>query len=392
MSGTRSALQPGWTEEEGASLFAFVTSGSRGWAKYYSDQGPLFLRIGNLNRGSISLDLQDIQRVAPPKGAEGLRTRVAPNDILVSITADLGLVAVIPNGCGEAYINQHVALARPQSDVNSKYVAWFIASPEGQDQLSALQRGATKKGLGLDDIRSLRVPMAPPDAQNQIVAEIEKQFTRLDAGVEALKRLQAHLRRYRAAVLKAACEGAYASPSSRGEWVVVPFDAALEVVSDHGKRVAQAEYMPEGELAVVDQGEMLVGGFTNDVSMQYVGPLPILVFGDHTRRFKYVDFPFAVGAQGVKLLRPKGDATHKFLFYALSSAKFEDRGYSRHFQFLKKTDLLIPPREAQEAAVAEIESRMSVLDSAVRATSEALQRSGRLRAAILRAAFDGHLI
>jgi type I restriction enzyme S subunit len=200
-------LPSGWIQQAGSDLFTFVTSGSRGWAKYYSDGGPLFLRIGNLDRGTIALDLRDIQRVTPPDGAEGLRTRVVPGDILVSITADLGSVAVVPTGLGEAFINQHIALARPREGANSRYIAWFIVSPEGQKQLMALQRGATKKGLGLDDIRSLRVPSAPSVEQESIVAEVEKQFTRLDAGVEALRRLQAHLRRYRAGVLNAACEG-----------------------------------------------------------------------------------------------------------------------------------------------------------------------------------------
>ncbi len=200
-------MPEGWTRHRGTDLFEFVTSGSRGWAKYYSADGPAFLRIGNLDRGTISLDLRDVQHVRPPTGTEGTRTRVLPNDVLVSITADIGSVGIVPEGFGDAYINQHIALVRLRGGVNARYVAWFVASPEGQRQLSALQRGATKKGLGLDDIRSLSVPCAPGEVQARIVAEIEKQFTRLDAGVEALKRLQAHLRRYRAAVLEAACEG-----------------------------------------------------------------------------------------------------------------------------------------------------------------------------------------
>ena len=93
-------------------LLSFVTSGSRGWAKYYSDTGPLFLRIGNLDHGSISLDLSETQRVQPPSGAEGLRTRVAAGDLLISITADVGMVALAPAEIEEAYINQHVGSKR----------------------------------------------------------------------------------------------------------------------------------------------------------------------------------------------------------------------------------------------------------------------------------------
>lgn len=84
-----------------------VTSGSRGWARYYSDEGALFLRIGNLTRDHINMRFDDIVLVNPPKSSEGKRTSVKTGDLLISITADLGIIAVIPTGFGEAYVNQH---------------------------------------------------------------------------------------------------------------------------------------------------------------------------------------------------------------------------------------------------------------------------------------------
>jgi type I restriction enzyme, S subunit len=84
----------------------YVTSGSRGWAEYYSDDGAIFLRIGNLTRTGIDLDLTDVQRVTPPSGAEGERTRVRANDVLISITAYIGSVAVVDDKL-DAYVNQH---------------------------------------------------------------------------------------------------------------------------------------------------------------------------------------------------------------------------------------------------------------------------------------------
>src|SRR5207245_5984506 len=127
------------------------------------------------------------------------RTKVQPSDILISITADVGMVGLVPPAFGDAYINQHVALARPTAAVHPPYLAWFLASPRAQRQFRTLQRGATTVGLGLDDIRAVDVPLAAMDHQHQIVEEIEKQLTRLEAGVAALRRVQFHLKRYRAA-------------------------------------------------------------------------------------------------------------------------------------------------------------------------------------------------
>src|SRR5881396_2336491 len=92
---------------------------------------------------------------------------------------------------------------------------------------------------------------------------------------------------------------------SNGHWEELSFDEAVEPISDEGKRVDQRDYQPSGALPVIDQGEDFIGGYTNDLSKAYTGPLPIVVFGDHTRRVKLINGPFAVGAQGVKLLRPR---------------------------------------------------------------------------------------
>lgn len=170
-------------------LFSYVTSGSRGWAQHYSVEGPLFLRIGNLDHDSIRLDLRDIQRVKPPEETEGTRTKVEEGDILVSITADVGMIAVAPPSLGEAYINQHVALARPVSGICREYLAWYLAARDGgQKEFRRLQRGATKVGLGLDDIRAVPVPLPSLAEQQQIVAEVERRLSvleELDVAVQA---------------------------------------------------------------------------------------------------------------------------------------------------------------------------------------------------------------
>ena len=165
-------------------LATFLTSGSRGWAKYYSEEGHLFLRIQNVKGGNLLLD--DVVRVAPPESAESRRTAVQSGDLLISITADLGRTAVVPEGLGPAHINQHLALVR-LSGVNPHYVAKYLASPEGQRQFTRLNREAVKAGLNFDDIRSLEVPL-PRLAEQKRIAEI------LDKADAIRRKLQQSLR------------------------------------------------------------------------------------------------------------------------------------------------------------------------------------------------------
>ncbi len=163
-------LPDGWCWASTDELFSFVTSGSRGWAEHYANDGALFLRIGNLDHDSIDLDLADVQRVRPPVGAEGERTRVEAGDVLISITADLGMVAVVPESFEPAYVNQHIALARPAWSVPAAYLALYLSAPlNGKRLLLRANRGATKAGLGLDDIRSVPVPLPPTAEASQVV-------------------------------------------------------------------------------------------------------------------------------------------------------------------------------------------------------------------------------
>lgn len=170
-----------WEKVKTDKIFEFITSGSRGWAKYYSDEGDLFLRVGNLKHESITLDIKDLQYVNLPENVEGKRTRVQVDDILISITADIGRIAVIEEGLPTAYINQHVALARPKKEFYSKYIGWYLASKTGgKRQMEALQRGATKVGLGLEDIKNITIPMPCIEDQKKIVALIENTMIRFD--------------------------------------------------------------------------------------------------------------------------------------------------------------------------------------------------------------------
>jgi type I restriction enzyme S subunit len=202
-------LPEGWKWQYSIDIFEYVTSGSRGWAKYYSDAGSIFLRMGNLDHDTIALDLSDIQYVKLPNKAEGTRSLVRSGDILISITADVGMIGIVPEGFPEGYINQHVALARPKKKVvQPTYVAWYLASKEnGQKQFRDLQRGATKVGLGLDDIKSINVPIPPLSEQHRIVSEIETRLSVCDKLEESITQSLVQAEALRQSILKKAFEG-----------------------------------------------------------------------------------------------------------------------------------------------------------------------------------------
>lgn len=184
-----------------------VTSGSRGWAKYYSNSGAIFVRIGNLTRTGIDIDFKDTQFVELPDKAEGVRSKLQPNDVLVSITADLGSIGLVPDNIGEAYINQHIALVRFNNPNQGKFMAYYLRSDYGQKELLKNKRGAGKLGLGLDDIRDSRVPIVTDEMAISIVAEIESRLSVCDSIEKTIDTALQEAEALRQSILKQAFEG-----------------------------------------------------------------------------------------------------------------------------------------------------------------------------------------
>lgn len=195
-----------WEEKKGEDFFEYVTSGSRGWAKYYSDKGSIFVRMGNLNHGTIELDFSDIQYVELPDQVEGQRSKLQKNDILISITADVGMIGLVREDM-DAYINQHVALARPKNDLYAEFLAWYFVSDVGLQQMQNKQRGATKIGLGLQDIRSiiLKIPTLPE--QHEIVRLIDDLLARERSAQQAAEQALASIDLMKKSILARAFRG-----------------------------------------------------------------------------------------------------------------------------------------------------------------------------------------
>jgi type I restriction enzyme, S subunit len=197
-----------WGVKRVKNLACFVTSGSRGWAEHYADDGPVFLRIGNLSPGTIDLNLTDIQHVQPPAGAEGERTRIRGGDVLISITALIGAVGVVPDGIPKAFVNQHLALVRPEPGrIESRWLGYCALSRVGQQQMSADLYGGTKDGLGLDDIRSLIMLLPPHDEQKEIVEMLDVETRETEDLVLKIRDAIDRLKEFRTALISGAVTG-----------------------------------------------------------------------------------------------------------------------------------------------------------------------------------------
>lgn len=132
----------------------------------------------------------------------------------------------------------------------------------------------------------------------------------------------------------------------------VSFSEIFSDVTGGNKKTLQSEYLSSGKFPIVDQGKKFISGYTDDEDRLVRNKGPVIVFGDHTKQLKYIDFPFCLGADGTKVLIPKRGSDTRYLFHALHLVRFPEAGYSRHFKFLKEAKFPFPPIDEQRRIAA----------------------------------------
>ncbi len=144
------------------------------------------------------------------------------------------------------------------------------------------------------------------------------------------------------------------------DWRTLPFEKSIVKVK-YTTKIASTDYLKSGLYPIISQEEGLINGYWNNEKDVFKVYSPIIVFGDHTRILKYVDFDFVIGADGVKILQPINKINAKFLKYYIESCRIPSLGYSRHYKLLKKISVPIPPMIEQERIVAELDLLSDVI-------------------------------
>ncbi|ACK90214.1 restriction modification system DNA specificity domain protein [Bacillus cereus AH820] len=199
-------LPNGWTWVRLGEISYYVTSGSRDWSKYYSDEGAMFIRTQDINKNS--LNLSDVAYVSLPEKVEGKRSLVEKADILTTITgANVGKCALVETNIKEAYVSQSVALTKLIEKSISKYVHLSLLSPcGGGNELEERAYGIGRPVLSLEDIKNIKIPLAPMAEQQVIVKLVE---TLLENEKESLNlaSIEKHLETLKQSILNKAFRG-----------------------------------------------------------------------------------------------------------------------------------------------------------------------------------------
>ena len=200
------------------------------------------LRATNIQDNSLVLD-KDLVYVTTDLVSENQKLKIG--DIVIATSSGskhlVGKTAQVKRNWLGAF-GAFCAAIRSTVEVDHRYLGYFFNSPAYKDVIAAKAIGVNINNLRRGDIEELKIPIAPLKEQKRIVAEIEKQFSRLDEAVENLKRVKANLKRYKASVLKAAVEGKLTEEWRKEHSDVEPADKLLAgILAERRKKWEEAE-------------------------------------------------------------------------------------------------------------------------------------------------------
>jgi len=395
--------------------------GSNLKASEYVDEGVPIARLQNVDRNQF-ID-KNIRCVTEAKAAELERHRFQPGDILLTKLGDpLGKACIVPPAIGGGVIVADLVRIRPDlRRVDRKYLTYALNSPAVIRQLERHTKGTTRPRVNLSVVRELPIPVAPRDEQKSVVAEVEKQFSRLDEAVANLKRVKANLKRQRSSVLQAVTSGRLAAEGSvprqeKWRWLTIEELASAAPRSiqsgPFGSNLKHSDFQLSGKLVIgidnVRDGEFSIGsnhriseakfkelekyaarpGDVLITVMATIGRVCVVpddiepaIITKHVYRIT-VNRDLAIPAYVGIALRGSGEVREQLMDLVQGQTRPGLNG-----GLIKKIRLPIPPLAYQWSVVAEVDRRLSIVREVEAEVDANLKRAQALRQAVLAQAF-----
>jgi type I restriction enzyme S subunit len=252
----------------------------------------------------------------------------------------------------EATINQACAAIQIHRNILTKYV--FLNLSQRYKEIRSLSNTGNQENLNGNIIKSIQIPL-PPLSEQQAIAEV---LSDVDALVTSLDRLIAKKRNIKQGAMQLLLTGKKRLAGFSGEWETQPFNLVFRKRATKNNQIQTIEYADLGIYPVIDQGKNKVVAYSDNHARVFKCPRNgVIVFGDHTREIKFVDFDFLIGADGTQILSTAKGCSEKFYFYQLLSREIPNTGYNRHYKFLQ--EMIFPtPSFEEQTAIARILSDM----------------------------------
>jgi type I restriction enzyme S subunit len=323
--------------------------GSEISAKYFVEDGVPVIRGSNL-RDNLSRFIADsFVFVSDVRAQEYKPQHVHAGDLVFTCWGTIGQVGLVPeDGPYPEYIisNKQLKLRVDQSIADPVFCFYYFASPRYAEYIRNRGIGGAVPGINLGILKSLPIALPPLKVQKQIARVLSAYDDLIENNRRRMELLEDAARQlYREWFVRLRFPGREHTRIVNGVpegWCSKTVGSVLAKIESK-KKIPKESYLVEGPIPCVDQSAEFIGGFTDDEDAVYMQPLPIIVFGDHTRILKFVNFPFARGADGTQVIYSNTDRiSSEYLYLSLKEIDLSNYFYARHFKFLKEKELLLP--------------------------------------------------
>jgi hypothetical protein len=283
---------------------------------------------------------------------------------------------------GPSWVNNHAHVLRPKPAlIEFGFLLHYLNAFDYQGYAN----GTTRLKLTQRAMNSIPVHLPPLGEQKRIVEALDDHLSRLDKALADFAATKDNLLVLERAIL----HESFSSAANGSE--AVDFKDFFSSVQPKFEGYKQKDYQSAGILPIVDQGSALVGGYVDEMTRRHSVQKPLIVFGDHTRCVKYVDFDFAVGADGTKILEPRENVDAKFAYWQLRGKELRNRGYARHMGELRKERFWLPNLDTQ----LEVSNKVGEAFDSVNHLRSQLEQQEKavamMRRSLLHSAFSGKM-
>jgi len=332
-----------WPKVSLGHVCEFITGGTptSSVKEYYENGTVPWLVSGDIHKGEIL----DCNGRITTKGVQNSNARYLPkNSILIALNGQgktRGTVAILR--MENATCNQSIVSINP---VDKKILLPEFVFYELRSMYQAIRNitgDNQRSGLNIPIIKTIQIPLPPIEVQEKIVAELDGYRKIIEGAKQIITNYKPTIR---------------IDP----DWPTIAVGDLLEEVK-YTEKVQKSQFLLDGKYPIIDQSENFIAGYWNDENALFHITKPLVLFGDHTRAFKYIDFDFILGADGVKILQVKDSVLAKYFYYALLNVEIPNLGYSRHFKELVRVMLPLPSIDVQERIVAKIDAEREMVEA-----------------------------
>ena len=354
------------------------------------------ITIDEIGKDDWILELEDLEKdtaaiiqtlTKKERSLKGVRHKFCKGEVLYSkLRTYLNKVLVAPN---DGYCTTEIMPFNSFCSISTDYLCHVLRSSYFLGYTLQCGYGVKMPRLSTNDARKGMIPLPPLAEQLRIVNEIERSFAAINTLENSKTHLQTAIKQAKNKILDLAIHGKLVPQDPNDEpasellkrinpkveitcdngqygnlpngWLIVDFNSIFETISSKPYQIKQSQIKSHGIRPVVSQSMNHIEGYTNEANYLHLQS-PVLVFGDHTRIVKYIDFDFVVGADGVKIINPLFYQRYAYYMILYASINIEDKGYSRHFCQIAKFTYCLPPLKEQIRIVAQIEELYAQLD------------------------------